>query len=92
MVGRPMWFWKERMPAGLLLRSASDWHLDFQGEATIEAFLATRGLTASEAEPLTRDLYLDYCAWFAEAKTIEPVPQHVRVLDSDGDGFVATLD
>ena len=46
VVGRPMWFWKERMPAGMRLRSASDWHLDVQGETTVEAFLATRGLTA----------------------------------------------
>jgi len=28
VVGRPMAFWKEHMPAGMLLRSASDWHLD----------------------------------------------------------------
>ena len=100
VVGRPMSFWKVRMPAGLLLRSASDWHLDVQGEATLEAFLATRGLVATDVEPLTRDLYVDYCAWFAEAKGIEPVPLHVQVLDSDGgadgsaggDGFVATLE
>ena len=35
-----MSFWRGQMPAGMLLRSASDWHLDVQGVATIEAFLA----------------------------------------------------
>ena len=74
VVGRPMSFWQQQMPAGMLLRSASDWHLDVQGVATIEAFLATRGLTAGQAEPLTRELYLDYCDWFAAEKGIAAEP------------------
>jgi lysine/ornithine N-monooxygenase len=90
VVGRPMSFWQQQMPAGMLLRSASDWHLDVQGVATIEAFLATRGLTAGQAEPLTRELYLDYCDWFAAEKGIVAEPQHVLRLD-DG-GFRATLE
>src|SRR5664279_1166414 len=81
VAGRPMSFWKEQMPEGMLLRSASDWHLDGQGIATIEAFLTTRRLTPQDAEPLSRELYLDYCAWFAEQKGIEPVPLHVQRLD-----------
>ncbi len=92
VVGRPMSFWREQMPAGMLLRSASDWHLDTAGDATIEAFLETRGLTPTTAEPLSRELYLDYCAWFAEQKELRPVPQHVDRLDRDADGFVATLE
>lgn len=92
MVGRPMSFWREQMPAGMLLRSASDWHLDADGVATIEAFLATRGLTPAEAEPLTRELYLEYCDWFAAEKRIVADPQHVRRLDPADGGFRATLD
>ena len=93
VVGRPMSFWQQQMPAGMLLRSVSDWHLDVQGVATIEAFLATRGLTPTEAEPLTRELYLDYCAWFAAEKRIVADPQHVLRLDDNADGgFRATLE
>ncbi len=90
--GRPMSFWRQQMPAGMLLRSASDWHLDVQGVATIEAFLATRGLTATQAEPLTRELYLDYCDWFAAEKGIVAEPQHVLRLDGADGGFRATLE
>ncbi len=92
VVGRPMSFWRQQMPAGMLLRSASDWHLDVQGVATIEAFLATRGLTATQAEPLTRELYLDYCDWFAAEKGIVAEPQHVLRLDGADGGFRATLE
>jgi thioredoxin reductase len=87
-----MSFWQQQMPAGMLLRSASDWHLDVQGIATIEAFLATRGLTPAQAEPLTRELYLDYCDWFAAEKGIVAEPQHVLRLDDTDGGFRATLE
>ena len=92
VVGRPMSFWQQQMPAGMLLRSASDWHLDAQGVTTIEAFLATRGLTAGQAEPLTRELYLDYCDWFATEKGIVAEPQHVLRMDDADGGFRATLE
>jgi cation diffusion facilitator CzcD-associated flavoprotein CzcO len=92
VVGRPMSFWQQQMPAGMLLRSASDWHLDVQGVATIEAFLATRSLTPARAEPLTRELYLDYCDWFAAEKGIVAEPQHVLRLDDADGGFRATLE
>ncbi|MDQ1601447.1 MAG: FAD-dependent urate hydroxylase [Actinomycetota bacterium] len=92
VVGRPMSFWQQQMPAGMLLRSASDWHLDVQAVATIEAFLASRGLTPAQAEPLTRELYLDYCSWFAAEKGITAEPQHVQRLDDADGSFRATLE
>ena len=92
VVGRPMSFWRDRMPAGMLLRSPSDWHLDVQGTATIEAFLSTRGLAADSAEPLSRETYLDYCDWFQHQKAIDPLSLHVQRLDRRADGFVATLE
>jgi len=88
-----MSFWREHMPEGMLLRSASDWHLDVAGDATIEAFLATRGTTPGAAEPLSRELYLAYVEWFAAEKGLHPVPLHVSRLDRDGDaGLRATLE
>lgn len=92
VLGEPMSFWKRHMPAGMILRSASDWHLDPAGRDTIERFLATRGRTPSDAEPLPLDLYLAYAEWFAEAKGIRARAARVVSLDSRGDGFIASLD
>lgn len=92
VVGRPMSFWRDHMPDGMVLRSASDWHLDVAGEATIEAFLAGRGTTPAAAEPLTRRLYLEYVEWFSAQKQLDPLPVHVTRLDRDGSaGLRATL-
>lgn len=92
-VGRPMEFWKRHMPAGMLLRSASDWHLDTLGKDTIEAFLAERGQVPNDVEPLSMDLYLRYAAWFGERKSLAPLPRIVERLDTGADPrFVARLD
>jgi cation diffusion facilitator CzcD-associated flavoprotein CzcO len=95
VVGKPMEFWKNHMPAGMLLRSASDWHLDVAGRETIERFLAEQGLTPADVEPLSRDFYLAYGQWFQERKQITPIERYVHTLDyrADGEpGFRATLD
>jgi hypothetical protein len=64
LLGQPMSFWKHHMPAGMILRSGCDWHLDPGERDTIERFLQTRGDTPSDAEPLSLDLYLEYAKWF----------------------------
>ena len=92
VLGKPMGFWKDNMPRGMILRSASDWHLDANGKDTIEAFLAERGQTPTDAEPLSRDLYLDYAEWFRLRAGIEPRPGMVRALERTSKGFIATLD
>lgn len=93
IAGRALEFWKKNMPPGMLLRSGSDWHLDPLEIDTIEAFLVERGTTPAEAEPLSRDLYLAYGAWFLERKGIEPRPALVTKLDLlDGGGYSAELD
>ncbi len=79
IVGEPMSFWRAHMPAGMLLRSATDWPLDPANLDTIEAYLASRG-EPSDAQPLSLDLYLDYAAWFQRQKGIESIPEHVHVL------------
>ena len=42
VLGNPMSFWREHMPAGMFLRSGPDWHLDAAGVHTLEAWLAPR--------------------------------------------------
>jgi hypothetical protein len=62
VVGRPMSFWREHMPAGMYLRSGPEWHLDPAEELTLREF-------ASEfPDPLPISTFLDYADWFtAEA-------------------------
>src|SRR5688572_4759579 len=94
IVGEPMGFWHTHMPDGMYLRSACDWHLDPENDATIEAFLRTQGLSAKEVEPLSRARYLEYAGWFQAQKQIEPQTVVVERLDATGTGhtpFRATL-
>lgn len=84
MLGRPMDFWEENMPRGMLLRSACDWHLDPGEEHTIDRYLNENGRTPDAVEPLSLDFYLGYARWFQQAKEIESVPRFVERLDLDG--------
>jgi cation diffusion facilitator CzcD-associated flavoprotein CzcO len=92
VVGRTMSFWREHMPAGMLLRSACDWHLDTANRDTIEAFLASRGETPGDVEPLSLACYLDYVEWFRRRQGIEPVEKLVVQLDRRPGGFAATCE
>ncbi len=94
VLGDPMGFWRSNMPAGMLLRSGLDWHLDPFDEYTMERYLDERGQTAQEVEPLTREFYLDYVAWFQERRGLAPEPVMVDRLDRapNDAGFVVTLE
>ena len=52
MVGRPMGFWRQHMPAGMLLRSGPDWHLDASGVHTLQAYLEERTIDPTDVDPL----------------------------------------
>ena len=80
MVGSPMAFWREHMPAGMYLRSAADWHLDPAGVCTIEQFLGTQGLTRKDAEPLSLRRYLQYADWLQTEKGLQSVDDRVTAL------------
>jgi FAD-dependent urate hydroxylase len=93
IAGEPMQFWRAHMPDGMYLRSDARWHLDPENTDTIDAFLQTRGLTAADCSPLSREMYLDYTRWFQDRKQIDPYPALVERLDGgDGHGrFHATM-
>jgi cation diffusion facilitator CzcD-associated flavoprotein CzcO len=95
IVGDPMEFWRRHMPKGMYLRSGSDWHLDPSGHCTIERFLALRGLTPKEVEPLSLECYLSYARWFQEQQHIEPIPARVHAIEPPDDRcgrFLVTLE
>ena len=89
VVGRPMDFWRKNMPAGMYLRSACDWHLDPVNVHTIDNFLAERGQTAKDVEPLSLEFYLSYVEWFQKQKQITTLPLHIQRFDVVGDHFIA---
>lgn len=94
MVGTPMSFWRDRMPADMYLRSGPDWYLDADRVHTFEAFFEDRGLDPADHDPIPIGLWLDMTDWFAERAGLEVDPRHVERLDRDprGEGFVATMD
>ncbi len=95
IVGQPMQFWQSHMPAGMLLRSGSDWHLDPLDVDTIDAYLQTVQPAPARGQPLSLDVYLGYAAWFQERKNIRPVRARIERLDWDpqpGGYFAAKTD
>jgi thioredoxin reductase len=92
VLGRPMDFWREHMPARMFLRSGTDWHLDAAGVHTLEAFLEDRHITAGEVDPIPVGVFLDYARWFEQAEGIEVREELVAGLTKLDGHFVATLD
>lgn len=72
--GRPMGFWRDHMPAGMLLRSGPDWHMDAAGELTFRAFCP------DPPDPIPVALFLDYAQWFQDQAGIEVIDEVVETL------------
>ena len=93
VVGRPLSFWTDNMPAGMYLRSGPDWHLDASQVHTFEAFLDERGIAASDVDPVPIAVFLDYARWFQRHKHVAVRECLVTGLRKNGDGsFLVALD
>ena len=93
VVGRPLSFWTDHMPAGMYLRSGTDWHLDAAGVHTFAAFLEERGIAAADIDPVPVAVFLDYARWFQSRKRLTVRECLVTGLRADGDGsFLVSLD
>jgi FAD-dependent urate hydroxylase len=92
VVGKPMAFWRENMPAGMFLRSGPDWHLDAAGVHTFMAYLDERGIDPSDVDPIPVALFLDYVDWFEERADVDVMPELVWDLSKPDGRFVATLE
>jgi FAD-dependent urate hydroxylase len=92
VVGQPMAFWREQMPADMFLRSGPDWHLDPGGRYTFEAFFEDSGLRPEEFDPIPIGLFLDYTDWFRRRTSLEVDERMVADLARPDGTFVATLD
>jgi cation diffusion facilitator CzcD-associated flavoprotein CzcO len=92
VVGRPLGFWTDHMPAGMFLRSGTDWHLDASGIHTFEAFVEDRGLSTADLDPVPRAAFLAYASWFQAQKSVVVRDQLVSQLETRDGSFVASLD
>jgi cation diffusion facilitator CzcD-associated flavoprotein CzcO len=92
VVGRPMAFWQDHMPAGMFLRSGPDWHLDAAAVHTLQAYLEEQAIAPADVDPLPVGLFLDYAEWFRQAKGIEVREDLVADLTKPDGRFVAVLD
>lgn len=92
LVGRPMAFWREQMPAGMYLRSSWDWHYDPNNVNTIETWLEETGRSKIAIDPFPLADYLEFAAWFELVSGLAPVDLPVRRIDVRRDGrFDAAL-
>jgi FAD-dependent urate hydroxylase len=87
VIGDPMWFWRCRMPAGMLLRSpnvASD-IADPENELTLAAYAAASG--EQMPSPLPLDRFIDYGFWVQRhvAPAVDPRP--VARIERQRGGF-----
>lgn len=92
VVGKPLSFWVDNMPAGMYLRSGPDWHLDANGVHTFEAFLEERGIAASDVDPVPIAVFLAYARWFQLQEGLEVRDTLVTELSHDGERFRVGLE
>jgi cation diffusion facilitator CzcD-associated flavoprotein CzcO len=92
VVGCPMAFWREQMPADMFLRSGPDWHLDATGEYDFKAFFEERGLRPADFDPVPIALFLDYTEWFRERTSLAVDERMVNDLTEADQRFVATME
>ena len=91
ILGRPMSFWREQMPADMFLRSGRDWTLDADGVHTFEAFFEDRGYAPGEHDPIPVSVFLDHTEWFREHKGLDVEEVMVEHLAWRDDRFEAAL-
>src|SRR3954452_7734840 len=92
VVGRPMAFWRQQMPAGMFLRSGTDWHLHGAGQDTLAAFIEDRDLRPSDLDPVPIAVFLDYTEWFRRRKAFDVDERFVSGLGRDDGRVVATME
>lgn len=92
VVGKPLSFWREQMPADMYLRSGPDWYLDANREHTFEAYFEDRGLDPADHDPIPIGVWLDHADWFAAQKGLEVDQRLVSDVTRPDGRFVAAME
>jgi len=91
VIGEPMSFWQNSMPAGLLLRS--NWTAtciaEYEGELSLDSFCAATGTRFGSPVPLDR--FVDYGMWVQRQVAPDVDRRLVRALETGPGGFRLTL-
>ncbi|MGD0511512.1 MAG: hypothetical protein ABSA33_06790 [Candidatus Micrarchaeaceae archaeon] len=66
ILGKPMEFWRDQMPKGMLLRSSGTGHLDPMEIYTLQRYLASKDIKREPASPLPLSLFVEYADWLVE--------------------------
>jgi cation diffusion facilitator CzcD-associated flavoprotein CzcO len=91
ILGRPMAFWRDQMPADMLLRSGRDWHLDGSEEHTFAVYFDDHGIGPAAYDPIPIGVFLDYTEWFLARKGLEVDQRLVDTLTTTDGRFEAHL-
>ena len=92
VVGRPMSFWTEHMPADMFLRSGPDWHLDAAGVHTFETYLEEKDLSGETIDPVPIGVFLGYADWFRQQSKVAVRAQLATSVTAGDGGFSVRLD
>src|SRR6478735_7328937 len=91
VVGIPLSFWRDQMPADMYLRSGLDWYLDANREHTFTAYVEEHGIDPADVDPIPIDVWLDHAEWFARQKGLTADPRLVADLTKPNGTFVAEM-
>lgn len=97
VLGRPMASWRDGMPGGMFLKS-EPWASNLSDPAArwrLDAYCATRGVTARHGEPIPVETFAEYGLWFARnavpgvdertVTRIAPRPGGFEAVTEDGE-------
>jgi cation diffusion facilitator CzcD-associated flavoprotein CzcO len=91
VIGEPMSFWQNNMPAGLLLRS--NWTAtciaEYEGELSLDSFRAATG--ADFGSPVPLDRFVDYGMWVQQQVAPDVDRRLVQTLETGPGGFKLTF-
>lgn len=90
--GKPIQFWREHMPEGMLLRSF--WWAtslsDPAGKYTMKQYFQEKGLEAKD--PLPVEIFIDYALWFQQKVVPNVDETYVAKIERLGEQFQVTLE
>lgn len=90
LIGRPMAFWLDCVPAGLNLLS-DPLACSLSGDQfTVELWEKHRGQPSTR--PFPGREFVEYCTWFSHQACIQPRNDQVRKVSRGGPGFVLELE
>jgi len=89
--GDPMSFWRDHMPAGMMLRSSwADTHLsDPHRRFTLDAYTQYHGIAQPDLLPLEQ--FIAYADWFRSHAVPDIDSRRVMRVDADNGVFLVTL-